>query len=353
MTLSLEQLGWNEELIKQFEPYRAQGYVPARVAIEDKHFYRLYAECGPLTGQCSGKILHASKSPSDLPKVGDWVVIASLEAEGKATIHEVMPRKSSLSRKLTGREVQEQILVTNIDRAFVVQALDETFNIPRLERMLVMVREGGAEPVIVLNKLDLCDDVKARVAEAEKAAGDAPVLTTCAITCKGIKGIKKLIGKRDTVVFFGTSGVGKSTLINDIYGEDVLPVGEVRDEDSKGRHTTTWRELIPLPQGGLVIDTPGMREFYIWLADEGLNRAFEDIDSLAVGCHFRDCTHTKEKKCAVLDARTAGTINEERYQSYIKLSKEQKFLKEVKRQKGWKTREKSSRVLHRVFNKGG
>jgi len=352
MKLSLEQLGWTEELEKQFAPHRAQGLFPARVAIEDKHYFRLYAESGPLTGQCSGKILHESKNPSNLPKVGDWVVVKELLAEGKATIHEVMPRKSSLSRKLTGRDVQEQILVTNIDRAFVVQALDETFNIPRLERMLVMVREGGAEPVIVLNKLDLCKDVKACVAEAKKTAGDAPVLTTCAITGKGIKAIQKLIGKMDTVVFFGTSGVGKSTLINDIYGEDVLPVGEVRDEDSKGRHTTTWRELIALPQGGIVIDTPGMREFYIWLAEDGLNRAFEDIDSLAVGCHFRDCTHTKEKKCAVLDARTAGTINEERYQSYIKLSKEQKFLKEVKRQKGWKTREKASRVQHRVFNKG-
>lgn len=352
MTLSLEQLGWTEELEKQFAPHRAQGFFPARVAIEDKHYFRLYAQSGPLTGQCSGKILHESKNPSNLPKVGDWVVVKELLAEGKATIHEVMPRKSSLSRKLTGRDVQEQILVTNIDRAFVVQALDETFNIPRLERMLVMVREGGAEPVIILNKLDLCEDVKACVAEAKKTAGDAPVLTTCAITGKGIKAIQKLIGKQDTVVFFGTSGVGKSTLINDIYGEDVLPVGEVRNEDSKGRHTTTWRELIALPQGGIVIDTPGMREFYIWLADEGLNKAFEDIDSLAVGCHFRDCTHTKEKKCAVLDARVVGTINEERYQSYIKLSKEQKFLKEVKRQKGWKTREKASRVQHRVFNKG-
>jgi len=352
MKLSLEQLGWTEELEKQFAPHRAQGFFPARVAIEDKHYFRLYAESGPLTGQCSGKILHESKNPSNLPKVGDWVVVKELLAEGKATIHEVMPRKSSLSRKLTGRDVQEQILVTNIDRAFVVQALDETFNIPRLERMLVMVREGGAEPVIILNKLDLCDDVKACVAEAKKTAGDAPVLTTCAITGKGIKAIQKLIGKKDTVVFFGTSGVGKSTLINDIYGEDVLPVGEVRDEDSKGRHTTTWRELIALPQGGIVIDTPGMREFYIWLAEDGLNRAFEDIDSLAVGCHFRDCTHTKEKKCAVLDARTAGTINEERYQSYIKLSKEQKFLKEVKLQKGWNTREKARRVQHRVFNKG-
>lgn len=353
MTLNLEQLGWNDELETQFAPHRAQGYVPARVAIEDKHYYRLYTDGGRLTGQCSGKFLHQSKNPSALPKVGDWVVITPIEAEGKATIHDVLRRKSSLSRKLTGREIEEQILVTNIDKAFVVQALDQTFNVPRLERMLVMVREGGAAPVVVLNKLDLCDDVDACVAQAEQAAGDAPVLTTCAITCKGIKGIKKLIGKHDTVVFFGTSGVGKSTLINDIYGDDILPVGEVRDEDSKGRHTTTWRELIPLPQGGLVIDTPGMREFYIWLADEGLNRAFADIDELAVNCHFRDCTHTKEKKCAVLDAKAAGKINEDRYQSFLKLSKEQKFLKEVEKQKGWKTREKHSRVLHRVFNKGG
>jgi ribosome biogenesis GTPase len=352
MKLTIEQLGWTEAHERDFAPYRAKGLVPARVAIEDKHFYRLYAEAGPLTGQCSGKQLFESKNSSTLPKVGDWIAITPLLEEGKATIHEVLPRKSSLSRKLTGRDVEEQILVTNIDKAFVVQALDKTFNIPRLERMLVMVREGGAKPVIVLNKLDLCDDPKARMTEAKKAAGDAPVLTTCGLTGRGVKAIQKLIGKKDTVVFFGTSGVGKSTLINDLYGEDVLPVGEVRENDAKGRHVTTWRELIALPQGGLVIDTPGMREFYIWLAEEGLNAAFADIESLAVKCHFRDCSHTKEKKCAVLDARTAGTIDEERYQSFIKLTKEQTFLKEVKRQKNWKTREKSSRVAHRVFNKG-
>ena len=352
MKLTIEQLGWTEAMETAFAPLRAKGLVPARVAIEDKHYYRLYAEAGPLTGQCSGKFLYQAKHPSMLPKVGDWVAVTPVLAEGKATIHEVLPRTSSLSRKLTGREVEEQILVTNIDRAFVVQALDQSFNIPRLERMLVMVREGGSLPAVILNKLDLCDDVPKHVAMAQEAAGDAPVLTTCAITRKGIKAVQKLIGPKDTVVFFGTSGVGKSSLINDLYGDDVLPTGEVREEDAKGRHITTWRELIPLPKGGIVIDTPGMREFYVWLADEGLNQAFADIDSLAVQCHFRDCTHTKEKKCAVLEAKAAGTISEDRYQNFLKLSKEQAFLKEVNRQKGWKTREKHSRVLHRVFNKG-
>lgn len=352
MTLTLEQLGWNEALEQRFAPLMKRGQVPARVAIEDKHYYRLYAECGPLTGQCSGKLLYESKHPSDLPKVGDWVAIAALPAEGKATIHQVLPRKTSLSRKLTGREVEEQILVSNIDTAFVVLALDQTFNLSRLERMLVMVREGGARPVVVLNKLDLCDDVVEHKKMAKTASGDAPVIAACALTGRGIKAIKKLIGIKDTVVFFGTSGVGKSSLINDLYGEEVLPVGEVREEDAKGRHTTTWRELIPLPSGGLVIDTPGMREFHIWLADDGLNEAFTDIDELAGSCHFRDCSHTQEKKCAVLAARADGRLTEDRYQSFLKLKKEQIFLKEINRQKGWKTREPHSRVAGRVFNKG-
>ena len=352
LLMGLTRLGWNAGRDEQFAPYLAKGFLPARVAVEDKHFYRVWTVDAELTAQVTGKFIHeARRDHSVLPKVGDWVAIKLVPSEEKAMIQAILPRRTQIVRKTSGRNTAAQILATNIETVFLVTAADPTFNTARLERMLVMGRESGARPVIILNKIDLCDDLEAKLAEATRAAGDALVLAVCALTGRGVKKLAALIKPSDTVAFIGTSGVGKSSLINRLYGEDLMPTVEVRTQDAKGRHTTSWREMIFLPKGGVVIDTPGMREFHLWGASEGAKETFPEIEALAAGCHFRDCTHTKEKDCAVLAAVAAGTLPYERHESFVKLQHEISYLREAEKQAGWQTRRKGDRVAHRVFNK--
>ncbi len=350
--MGLTRLGWNAGRDAQFAPYLAQGFIPARVAVEDKHFYRVWTADAELTAQVTGKFIHESRRDhSVLPKVGDWVAIKLVPNEEKAAIQAVLPRTTQITRKTSGRNTAAQILATNIETVFLVTAADPTFNAARLERMLVMGRESGARPVVILNKIDLCDDLETKLAAATQAAGDALVLAVCALTGRGMIKLSAQIKKGDTVAFIGTSGVGKSSLINRLYGEDLMPTVEVRTQDAKGRHTTSWREMIFLPKGGVVIDTPGMREFHLWGASEGAKETFPEIEALAAGCHFRDCTHTKEKDCAVLSAVAAGTLPRERHESFVKLRREISYLHEAEKQAGWQTRRKSDRVAHRAFNK--
>ncbi len=350
--MGLTKLGWNAARDEQFAPYLAKGFIPARVAVEDKHFYRVWAVDAELTAQVTGKFVHETRRDhAQLPKVGDWVAIKLVPNEEKAMIQAILPRRTQLSRKMTGRDAAEQILATNIETVFLVTAADPTFNAARLERMLVMAHDSGARPVVILNKIDLCEDLDAKLAEAGRVAGDALVLAACALTGRGVKKLSALIKPGDTVVFIGTSGVGKSSLINQLYGEDIQATLEVRENDAKGRHATSWREMIFLPKGGVVIDTPGMREFHIWAAGEGAKETFPEIEALAADCHFRDCTHTKEKDCAVLTALAAGTLPRERHDSFVKLQLEISYLREAEKQAGWQTRRKSDRVAHRVFNK--
>jgi ribosome biogenesis GTPase len=266
-------------------------------------------------------------------------------------IQAILPRRTKLCRTLTGRGSTEHILATNIDTAFMVTAADASFDAARLEQMLVMAHESGARPVVVLNKIDLCGDLDARLADATRVAGDALVLAACALTGRGVEQLAQLIKPGDTAVFIGTSGVGKSSLINRLYGEDIQATVEVRTNDAKGRHTTSWREMIFLPQGGVVIDTPGMREFHIWIASEGSKQAFPEIDALSVRCHFRDCTHTKENQCAVRAALAAGTLPRERYDSFLKLQLEIRYLREAEKRAAWQDRKKSDRGALRVFGK--
>ncbi len=352
--MGLTKLGWNAAREAQFAPHLAMGLIPARVAVEDKHFYRIWTAEAELTAQITGKIMHEARGDhSKLPKVGDWVAIKLVPNEEKAAIQAVLPRSTQITRKTSGRNTAAQILATNIETVFLVTAADPTFNAARLERMLVMGRDSGARPVVLLNKIDLCDDLDAMLAEATQAAGDALVLAVCALTGRGVKKLAALIQPGHTVAFIGTSGVGKSSLINQLYGEELMPTIEVRTQDSKGRHTTSWREMIFLPKGGVVIDTPGMREFHLWGASEGAKETFPEIEALAAGCHFRDCTHTKEKNCAVLSALAAGTLPRERHESFVKLQLEISYLRESEKQAGWQHRRKSDRVAHRVFNKRG
>lgn len=338
--IDLTTLGWDAGWDQQFATLGNPALRPGRVVEEDKHWFRVVTVAGEVPAQVTGRLLHRRPSPAHLPKVGDWVACAPLAAEDKVLIHRVLPRRTQIVRKLAGRDVGEQVLATNIDVAFIVQALDQTFNPRRLERFLVMVNEGGAQPVVVLNKADLCGQLEARLAEAHTACGTAPLIVTCAVTGRGTREIASHVKPGRTAVFIGTSGVGKSSLINQLYGDPIQATLEVRERDAKGRHSTTWRELIPLPCGGLVIDTPGMREFHMWLASEGAT--FPDIDTLAAGCQFRNCSHTAEKGCAVLAAVAAGTLPRGRHESYVKLRKELEYLAVETRKHTYLTKKRGS-----------
>ncbi|KAB2661247.1 MAG: ribosome small subunit-dependent GTPase A [Verrucomicrobia bacterium] len=320
--MDLQLLGWDDAWDAAFAAHRASGKIPARVVNEEKHYFTVVAATGPFLAQIDGNLLHRRKSIADLPKVGDWVACTAPVDAGVGGINAVLPRRSQLARKVTGRESAGQVLAANIDVAFLVQALGEPLNLRRLERFLVMAHEGGTRPVVVLNKSDLCDDLEARLAEATAAAGDAPVVATSARTGRALPRLRALVRPGETVVFIGTSGVGKSSLVNRLYGERIQATIPVREADSKGRHATTARELILLPGGGLVIDTPGVREFHLWLADAGLDEAFPDIAALASGCRFRDCGHRTESPCAVRTAVEAGVLSKERHESYLKLQAE-------------------------------
>jgi ribosome biogenesis GTPase / thiamine phosphate phosphatase len=349
--ITLETLGWNAQWEARFADLRAKGLEPARVAVEDKHHYVVLNAEGDWSAVVAGKVLHRAESPADLPKVGDWVAISRVPHERKVVIQQVLPRQTKLSRKVPGREVEEQVLVTNVDVVFIVQALDRPMKAALLERHLVMVHETGARPVVVFNKADLAEDASEVLHHARAVAGETPVEIVSAKTGQAMDELCQFIAPGTTVVFIGPSGVGKSSLINQLYGEEIQATTEVRESDCKGRHTTTWRELILLPGGGLVIDTPGMREFQIWQADQGLHETFSEIDELAVQCHFRDCTHTVEKRCAVLAAVENGTLPHERYESYLKLRRELAHLQEAQHRHVYLERKRQTKIAQRAFKK--
>ena len=349
--MDLTKLGWNADLNQQFAPHHAKGLVPARVAMEDKHFFRVWTADAELLAHVTGKCFHdARRSNSNLPKVGDWVAVRLVPSEEKAMIQAILPRRTQLCRKMSGRGGTEHILATNIDTAFLVTAADSSFDAARLEPMLAVAHESGARPVVLLNKIDLCADLGARLADATRVAGDALVLAACALTGRGVQPLAELIKPGDTAVFIGTSGVGKSSLINRLYGEDIQATVEVRANDAKGRHTTSWREMIFLPQGGVVIDTPGMREFHLWIATEGSKQPFPELDALSVRCHFPGCTHTNESRCAVLKALAAGTLPRERYDTFLKLQLEIRFLRDAEKRAAYQVRKQSDRVTQRRGN---
>jgi ribosome biogenesis GTPase len=320
--INLALLGWDSGFQETFAAMAKAGVVPARVVSEGKHAYVVVTADGEMTGKVPGRLMHQRGSNSQLPKVGDWVGVSRLAGESKVVIEVVLPRRTQLVRKVPGRETEEQVLAANVDMGFVVLAMDQSFNERRLERFLVMVHDGGAQPVLLLNKMDLCEASDPRLALARSVAGDALIIETCALTGKGIRQIRKYLVPGRTAVFIGPSGVGKSSLINRLCGDEIQATLEVRDSDAKGRHATTSRELIQMPWGGVVIDTPGMRELHTWNVEAGVRDAFPDIDALGVRCHFRDCSHTTEKRCAVREAVERGELDSARLESYLKLRRE-------------------------------
>jgi len=339
----LTTLGWGEFFESNFKSYATDGYTCGRIALEHKNFFRVYTQYGEQLAQISGKLRHEAANRNDLPAVGDWVVISSAPDGGRVVIHAVLPRRTSFARKIAGPRTEEQIVGANIDTVFLLTSLNQDFNVRRIERYLIIAWESGANPIIVLSKSDLCDRVTDAIMEVQTVARGVPIHAISVVTGYGLPDLAHYFKLGQTVALLGSSGVGKSTLINHLAGVDHLRVQTVREHDDRGRHTTTHRELVLLPSGGLVLDTPGMRELQLWDGDASLQLVFDDIEALAAECLFTDCRHQDEPQCAVREALIEGTIDSERYESYEKLQKELKYqarrkdkLSEIIEKKKWK-----------------
>jgi ribosome biogenesis GTPase len=319
--MKLEQLGWADPFNTAFESLADQKLAPARVAAAQREHHRLLTEHGVFDARLSGRLRHEAR-PGELPVVGDWVAAQLQPDQGSATIVASLPRRSALVRKRPERSSAPQVLAANLDVVLLVTSLNRDFNPRRIERTLAMIWEGGAQPVVLLSKLDLCEEAASYREQAEAVALGVPVHALSAHSGEGLDELAPYLQPARTLALIGSSGVGKSTLVNALLGQERLATADVRASDDRGRHTTTARELFVLPAGALLIDTPGLRELGLWDAAEGLDAAFEDVDALAASCRFGDCGHGSEPGCTIRAAMQNGTLDAERYASYLKLQRE-------------------------------
>ena len=364
---SLQELGWCDFFERQMEAEATarlgpghfgrseddspRDCLPARVAEENRQRYRIFSEHGEFLAELSGKVRHAATSRADLPAVGDWVLAQLWPGANRATIHCVLRRKGKFSRKTPGRKTEEQILAANLDVVFLVSSLNREFNPRRIERYLSLAGDGGARAVIVLNKADLCENAEAFRTGAAAAAPCARVVLTSATRGDGCSELRGILEPGVTAAMLGSSGVGKSSLINALLGDGQLRTQTVREGDDRGRHTTTSRQMVVLAGGGVLIDTPGMRELQLWDAADGIGRAFGEIQELAARCKFRDCRHQSEPGCAVRAAVASEALASERLENFHKLAREEQFV-EAKQDAALRSeRRKELRRLMRSVNR--
>jgi ribosome biogenesis GTPase / thiamine phosphate phosphatase len=360
VAFDLTDLGWSDEWARKFAPHASEDLVPARVAIEFNYIYRLFAESGEVQAQHAGRMRHQALAKEQLSAVGDWVALRPTPGEATGTIEAVLPRRSKFSRKVAGELTEEQIVAANIDTVFLIMGLDGDYNPRRLERYLLLAYESGATPVVILNKADVAEHLSEDMDEISSLAVGIAVHAISAKLGNGVEVIERYLGRGKTGALLGSSGVGKSTLVNALLGEEMLKTREVRAHDSRGRHTTRHRHLIMLPEErGLLIDTPGMRELQLWTQPETARETFDDIQTLAAGCHFTDCRHREEPRCAVKQAVAEGQLAPERLQGYLKLEDEVQSLEARKQgreqinvKRRFKTVSQSMKKLYRDRDKG-
>ncbi len=322
-----------------------EGLYLARVVEQHRDLYKVIGEQGEIQAKVSGKLLYAADGTMDFPAVGDWVMIDRMDGTaGNAIINHILTRKSVFVRKAAGTSNAAQIVAANIDIVFICMSLNADFNLRRLERFLSIAWDSRATPVIVLTKADLCDNLQQRLVEISSVSVGTDVIICSSMEENGYQSVADYIAKGKTIAFIGSSGVGKSTLINRLMGKDILVTKEIREDDDKGRHTTTHRQLLLLPGGGIVIDTPGMRELQLYSGN--LQRAFEDIEELALECKYKDCTHMTEPGCAVKKAMESGAISQNRFENYLKLQREIVY-------EGLNSRQLEQEKINRMFGSKG